>query len=517
MPARWSRPSRAGPTTSVDTFRPLLDHLPVPILLLDGTRIVGTNAAACDLFGLDSERLTGADLVGLAPSTQPGGEASGDTAAAMVHAARKERHVEFVWRSAQPGGRLVDSEVSLALLGSEKDALLIGVFRESTESRARDAQLRDEGRSALVGHLASGMAHSLNNLLAAIQGRLDLGRATVRSEADPRLAENLRKANECVARASVLSRRLQALAWHESAAPRLLSLNDLVEAVAERQIGGTASRAALVVLKAPDLARISADPWHVEQALLGLIDRALAAMPEGGILTLATSNQVVDEAFVRDHPWAKPGRYARLDVSDTGRPISAFERLRLFEPPSSERLRSGGPSTGLHLVYAIVKNYHGYLDFESRAGSGTTFWVLLPESPSQTLQDDLARAAAAVPSRSVLLVEDDDIVREMVSSVLRANGIEVLEARSAMRAEEIFSREGHRIDLLLTDMLPPGGNGHDLARGLRRQRPALKVIFTSGCEEPEAPASATPDADGVFVPKPFKLKDLVSKVRDLLP
>ena len=263
--------------------------------------------------------------------------------------------------------------------GSSASLPVLGVLEDVTERAALERRLRDVTQSALVGQLASGIAHRMSNLLAAILGRLDLAIARTGPDGDPRVALDLAKAHECVTTAIALNRHLQTLSWNESSKPALVSLNDLMGDVVARSLAAPDVPVDVEVKPDPALVRVKCDPAHVEEAVSRLVRRALRAMPNGGKLTLATANQDADEAFCRAFPWVRPGRYARLDVHDDGETIPPDLQRRLFEPPATETRRREQADLGLHLVYAIVKGCHGFVHVESRAGEGTAFRVLLPE------------------------------------------------------------------------------------------------------------------------------------------
>ena len=251
---------------------------------------------------------------------------------------------------------------------------------------------------------------------------------------------------------------------------------------------------------------------------MNLVVNASDAMPDGGTITLAAHRQALDEGFCRRFPWARPGVYGCLEVRDEGRGVPEEIRTHLFEPYVTTKPPQQGGGLGLSIVYSIVKNHRGYVHFESEPGSGTVFRVFLPGragEPRAAGASTAGRVGPEVADRSVLVVEDEQVIRDLAATALRSLGHRVLSAASTEEATEIFEREGGNVDLLFTDVVLGGGSGVDLADALRSRRSDLRVLFTTGYSGESVPGSASPGGRCRLIQKPYTLH-LVERVRDML-
>jgi two-component system cell cycle sensor histidine kinase/response regulator CckA len=369
----------------------------------------------------------------------------------------------------------------------------------------------------LLGPLAAGIAHEFNNLLTALRGHLELARG--RGESDARLTACLDKAAQCTTRAAALSRRLLELSHPERFSPRPVDLRQLVAATASSLRGLLEPDVELEVTVGDCACPVAADRRQIEQILAILVLHARGSMPRGGKVAVGVSEVEMGPALLAGRPWMKPGRYAQLEVRDSGKGIPYEEQSRIFDPffVSAER----PARTGLSLVYGVVKQHRGYIELRSRPGAETSFRILLPwvVGPAQRL-----REGARPPSRpkrqhrppTVLLVDDEELVRDLARTVLEGSGFRVLPASKASEAEELFLREGERIDLLLTDLVLPGRSGRELAQSLHHLDPELKILFTSGYDVRGLPEHLAPEPGTAFLQKPYTLRELATKVREVV-
>ncbi|MGH9308222.1 MAG: PAS domain S-box protein [Vicinamibacterales bacterium] len=388
----------------------------------------------------------------------------------------------------------------------------IGVTMEITDRLRLEEQFRQAQKMEAVGRLAGGVAHDFNNLLTAILGYGELALSALPAASDVRGdIEEILKAGQS---AASLTRQLLAFSRRQIVQPQIVGLNDVIvrtHGLLRRVIGEDIT---LTLDLAPDTSRVFADPSQLEQIVMNLAVNARDAMPGGGRLTIHTRNIPPAE-----HAGAAESSRVVLAVSDTGTGIPPEVQRRLFEPFFTTKERGKGTGLGLATVYAIVTQSQGSIEVHSEPGRGTTFEILLPAAAAE----GAAAAAAAdeppaslVGNETILLVEDQEEVRAVARNVLRRSGYVVIEAAGPEEALGISGNRDLQIDLLLTDIVLPVMSGRMLATKIRTDRPALKVLYTSGYSDPQGLPQTTSDGTLPFVQKPFTPVVLLSKVREVL-
>jgi PAS domain S-box-containing protein len=398
---------------------------------------------------------------------------------------------------------------------------MIGTVQDITERRQLEDQLRQAQKMEAIGRLAGGVAHDLNNALTAIAGytELALGQMSADHAARPDV-EEIRRAAE---RAASVTRQLLAFSRKQLLAPRVFNLNDTVAAIARLLARLLGFDVEVVSRLDPSVPPIAGDPGQIEQAILNLAVNARDAMPGGGRLTLETSVEHAGETMARRHVSMPPGTYVVLRVIDTGHGMSPETKSRIFEPFFTTKEAGKGTGLGLSMVYGTVKQVGGFISVESEVGKGTTFALYFPPAARTT---DARAQHAAEPDRSgagaadrrgretLLIVEDEVAVRNLVASALRNEGYTLLLAASAEEALQIVARHQGPIDLLLTDAIMPGQSGLDLARTLASRCPGVAVILMSGYTEDTLPGA---DAEQFsLLQKPFTPRALRQRIRDTL-
>jgi PAS domain S-box-containing protein len=388
--------------------------------------------------------------------------------------------------------------------------------RAEDELHRTQEQLLQSQKIEAVGRLAGGVAHDFNNLLGVIIGHAELAQSTVppphpaRARLEQVLAASLRAAD--------LTRQLLAFSRRQVLQPRVLDLNSVVrdtEKLLRRLIGEDVE---LVARLAPDLGRVKVDPGQVTQVLMNLAVNARDAMPGGGTLTIETANVEVDSEYARSHVPAQPGSYVQLQVRDTGVGMDEAVRQRVFEPFFTTKPEGVGTGLGLSTVYGIVKQSGGYVWVESAPGRGTTFTIHLPrlEGPVEPAAEPVERDVGAKGGETVLVVEDQTNLRELICEVLADNGYTVFCARDAREALSLVDNHKGRIDLLLTDVVMPGMSGHELAEQLTSRQPEARVLYMSGYTS-DIIAGRGVLAEGVqLLEKPFTSLSLTRHVRQAL-
>ncbi|HUL76163.1 MAG TPA: ATP-binding protein [Vicinamibacteria bacterium] len=376
-------------------------------------------------------------------------------------------------------------------------------------------QLRQAQKMEAIGRLAGGVAHDFNNLLTVIRG---YGQLIVRRAPTPELRANAERIDEAAERAASLTRQLLAFSRRQVLQPTVFNLNALVrnlDRMLRRLIGEDVE---MTTVLAPDLGSVRADQGQIEQVIMNLVVNARDAMPGGGKLTLETANVLLDDAYLLQHPTSRRGRHVLLAVSDTGVGIDPRNLAQVFEPFYTTKEPGRGTGLGLSMVYGIVKQSGGNIWVYSEPGRGTSFKVYLPvvDAPDELLPAEPPRGVRNDGSETVLLVEDDQQVRELARTVLADCGYVVLAAENAALADSLCRTHPGQIHLLLTDVVMPGLGGRELARQVTALRPQVRVLYMSGYTTNAIVHHGELDADASFLPKPFTPASLAAKVREVL-
>ena len=384
--------------------------------------------------------------------------------------------------------------------------------------RKSEEQLRQSQKMEAVGRLAGGVAHDFNNLLTAINGYSELMARSL-TEQDPLQSTigEIRRAGE---RAASLTRQLLTFSRRQVLASRILDLNQVVgeiRTMLSRLIGEDIH---LVTLADPAHAKVKADPGQMEQVILNLALNARDAMPTGGTLTIEAVHARLDKGDPGLYFPVEPGRYVRLTVSDTGIGMDDNVKGHLFEPFFTTKPQGQGTGLGLSTVYGIVKQAGGNISVRSEPGLGTAFVIYLPASDGAREEEAGKSPEKAVPiircRETVLLVEDEDMVRRLIAQVLAGQGYTVLEAGSGPMALELVDRHAGTIDLLLTDVVMAGMSGRELSEKLLLLRPDLKVLYMSGYTDDAILRHGVLQNSTAFLGKPFSPGTLVRKLREVL-
>ena len=388
--------------------------------------------------------------------------------------------------------------------------------RDVTEQRRLQRELVQAQKMEAVGRLAGGIAHDFNNLLTAILGSAELALETLPAGAPER--EEVDEVRKAALRAADLTRQLLAFSRQQVIVPKVLNPNDVVggmDKMLRRLLGEDVElRAAL----ASDLGVVKVDPSQLEQVVLNLAVNARDAMPDGGTLTIETQNIELDQQYVQGHLSAQPGPYVMLAVSDTGVGMDAGTQARIFEPFFTTKEKGRGTGLGLATVYGIVKQSGGWIWVYSEPGHGTAFKVYFPRVAAVAAP---ATASVAPPtsvrgSETILVVEDDETIRNLVLKVLKGNGYTVLAAANGDEAERVAGQHRGRIHLLITDVVLPGLSGPEVARRLVTTRTDTRVLYLSGYTNDAVLRRGVLEAGVAFLQKPFTPGVLGRKIREVL-
>jgi PAS domain S-box-containing protein len=475
-------------------FTAIFEDSVVPKLIADDQRrLVDLNGAAAELLGIPREAALGLRLDDLMPDEAVSGmwprflqHGTIDAEVTLHRPGGGTRHIEFVATANVRPGRH------------------ISVIRDLSHQKGLEEQLRQAQKMEAVGRLAGGIAHDFNNLLTAISGYSEFLIAGLEDERQRRHADEIRKA---AARAASLTGQLLAFSRRQVLQPRVLDLNHVVtdmDMMLRRLIGEDVE---LVALLDNELGAVLADPTQIEQVIVNLAVNARDAMPGGGALTIETTNVDAED----------DQRFVELCISDSGIGMTDSQREQLFDPFFTTK--EGGTGLGLATVYGVVEQSGGTIEVESAPGMGSSFRIRLPranERAEKPAEPEGDRYVPEIGTETIMLVEDETVVRQLVAEILETSGYAVLQAGDGPSALELLRRHSDPIDLLVTDVVMPGMSGPEVASAVTTMRPGTHVLYMSGYTDSAIGHHGVLEPGIAFLQKPFSADDLTRKVRSLL-
>jgi len=495
-------------------FRSLVTNAPYGICSCDGQgKILDANPAFLELLGRTSaSEIVGQHIFSLYADSEQWFEL-----ADHLRSSAPFKGVTAEWK--RKTGTTVVRVSGRAVCNGLKDDVVFEIFAEDvTERRALEQQLRQSQKMEAVGRLAGGIAHDFNNLLMVISGYSEF--LLERLGGEPNLRGPAQEIASAADRASSLTRQLLAFSRKQMLAPRIVNLNDIVTEnikMLTRMIGEDID---LVMIPGQSLWSVRADAGQIEQVIMNLAVNARDAMPSGGKLTMETANVTLDEEYARVHAPLPAGDYVMVSISDTGAGMDAETQSHIFEPFFTTK-GPKGTGLGLSTVYGIVKQSGGYIWVSSELGRGTAFKIYLPrvasvEEPVMPALTPKQLQRVEPGSETILLVEDEANLRYLARQYLEKQGYKVIEAADGAVAMQIAVAHEGVIHLLLTDVIMPGMNGRELAQRISEIRPNVKVLYMSGYTENVIGQDGTLEHGVRLLQKPFNLRDLKSKVREVL-
>ena len=499
-------------------IRWLFDESPVPIVIGDlAGQVSAVNAAFLEAAGQRREAVLGCSVVELIQPEDRDEMSRHLSKAVMGMAATGQLEA----RIAGARGILASVHIHRMAGRSGESGAIVLHFIDATEQKNLEEQFAQSQKMQAVGQLAGGVAHDFNNLLTAMIGFCDL-LLSRHGAGDPSFAD-IMQIKQNANRAANLVRQLLAFSRRQTLQPKVVNITDALADMSNLMRRLIGEKIDLDVKHGRELSAVKVDPGQLDQVIINLVVNARDAMKEGGRLTIRTSNKVNEENIHNGPEVMPPGAYVLIEVSDTGVGISKDNLPRIFEPFFSTKERGEGTGLGLSTVYGIVKQTGGFIFVDSEPGRGTTFRLYLP-CHDGTEPDLTAKSAPAEESAGkdltgngvILLVEDEDAVRTFATRALRNKGYEVVEAIHGENALEVLEKLDKPLDLVISDVVMPGIDGPSLVRMLREQRPELKVIFISGYAEDTYRDELDEDNGVHFLPKPFSLKELAAKVKEVL-
>jgi PAS domain S-box-containing protein len=383
--------------------------------------------------------------------------------------------------------------------------------------RESEEQLRQSQKMESVGRLAGGIAHDINNYLSAISGYCEV--VKMQCMESPEIMGKIDAAIDTVFKASSLIRQLLAFSRKQPAKPRVINLNDVIRSMGNMMKRIIEEDIEIESILSDDLWNVKVDPSQMEQVIVNLLVNARDAMPVGGKITVTTSNEEVDEKFLLTRPEAKKGSYAVISVSDTGTGIDSEIKDKVFEPFFTTKEKGQGSGLGLSTVYGIVKQNDGYIWIDNESERGTTFRVYLPrcdETFDGIVEHTDSEADQGTKNENILLVEDNDAVRESTEILLKTLGYNVLVAPNGKEAFRLFEEQNSDIHLVITDVVMPEMGGKDLISRIMERNRNTKALFISGYLDDTIQKHGVLYKGINFLQKPFTSFEIAKKIREIL-
>jgi len=495
-------------------YHSLVDHSNDAIYLLYEGKFEVVNSRFMELLGVTQEEVMQADFSLLDLVAPKSREMILERGRRMARGEPIDPNYEFTALSRD--GREVEVDVSVAHVPYRGGTATQGILRDVTNRKRLEAELLQAQKMEAVGRLAGGVAHDFNNIMTCILGNADLALGDL--EPDSILREYIDEIITSGNRAATLTRQLLAFSRRQMLQPVVLDLNGLVsglEKMLRRLIGEDVE---LATLLQPEIGCVRADPGQLEQVLMNLAVNARDAMPRGGRLTIEISGKKFEQKFTHRQVTIPPGSYTVLSVSDSGTGMDEKTLDKIFEPFFTTKGVGEGTGLGLSMVFGSVKQSEGCITVSSEPGQGTTFTIYLPlvNGKPHLNQEEGPADEPKFGKETVLVVEDDLRVLQLVRAILRQSGYTVLQAENGMEAMKCLEGRGESVELLITDEVMPKMSGRELADQVLCSHPEMKVMYTSGYTGDVIIRRGILEPGAVFLPKPFTPQALVRMVRETL-
>jgi hypothetical protein len=494
---------------SEERYRMLFEASPLPMWVYDSKSLqfLAVNDAAIRHYGYTRHEFLAMTIKDIRPA-----EDVESVLASIQRSGGPGSPMPGTWRHRKKDGTIIDVEITAGRLMFEGRPAALVLSHDVTERLRLEERLSQAEKMEAIGRLAGGVAHDFNNLLTVISGYTEI----LLSRPEPSGGEQLREIAHAAEQAAALTRQLLAFSRRQVLHPVTLELNDIVagmEPMVRRIIGDDVN---VGVRLAPNLPAVEADRAQIERVILNLAANARDAMPHGGRLTIETAAVELDEDYVSSRGEGTPGPNVLLAVSDTGVGMSEEVQRHLFEPFFTTKEPGAGTGLGLATVFGVVKQSGGSIYVYSEEGRGTTFKIYMPAAAGSAEPTAVPDAAAELGSETVMLVEDDESVRNLVRTMLETKGYRVLAAAGADEAERLCTEDNCPVDLLLTDVVMPEVNGRVLAERLSERSPSMRILFMSGYSDEAVYRHGEISPNASFIEKPFTDRTLARKVREVL-
>ena len=498
-----------------DRYRTLFEDSADAILIIDGDTFIDCNQATVEMLRYDNKiQLLETHPSELSPPVQPDGRDSYEKANEMIRIALEKGSHRFEWDHKRADGEVFPVEVLLTPVQNGDRTKLHTVWRDITQRKQLESQLRQSQKMEAMGRLAGGVAHDFNNLLMIINGNAEKLLLAVGDNEE--LVETVRQIGWAGQRATELTVQLLASSRKQLLQPAVLDLNQVTTQAHDllsRLIGEDIE---LITHPAAAPVMFKADPGLIEQVIINLATNARDAMPNGGTLNLEVAEQTIDDSLSTDGLQLTPGRYARLTVTDTGMGMVDEIKERAFDPFFTTKPVGEGSGLGLSMVYGVVQQSGGHITIRSEENAGTTIEIWFP-TVDETATDAVVKIdPARGGNETILVVEDDTSVAAVIEVMLVEAGYTVMTSRSGREALEVFAEHGPEIALVLSDVVMPHMGGPEFVRKLLKKGPVPPVIFASGYTGDLLGSFDQLDFEAGFLQKPFNRSTLIRAVRSAI-
>ena len=494
----------------------IVDNIPAMVFVKDAIelRYVAINKAGEELLGYSREGILGKNDRDLFPEEQAAFFTSKDREVLAKGDLLEIPEEKVKTRSGDD--RILRVRKIPLLDGEGNVSYMLGIAEDITVRKHLEEQLLQSQKMEALGQLAGGVAHDFNNILMVIMGygnilKTDLGLNDPQKEQVGHIIDAAEKAAQ-------LTRSLLTFSRKQEMKPRLGNLNDVVQQVQKFLIRIIGEDIQLKTILSPENLPVIVDSGQIEQVLINLATNARDAMPKGGMLTIETALLNVDESFVHANGYGEPGRYALISVSDNGTGMDEKTKNRLFEPFFTTKEVGKGTGLGMAIVYGIINQHHGFIKVYSEPQIGTTFRIFIPLFTREVAEDEEV-VTPELPkggSETILVAEDDPAVSKLVQEVLTRAGYSVISAWDGQDVIEKFRANKDTVKLILMDIIMPKKNGKEAFSEIRKFKPDVKIIYTSGYTQDIIESRDEFDADAELIMKPVQPHDLLRKVRELL-
>ncbi len=499
---------------SRDFLHSIINTMADPVFVKDSDRrFVLVNDALCAIVGRPREGLIGEDGDDMFPEEETAVFRRIDDI--VLDTGRENVNEEYLTNLSKKETRTIVTRKTRYIDPFGKK-FLVGVIRDITEHRKLEAQLRQSQKMEAVGTLAGGIAHDFNNILNVIMGYGVMVKDTL-DPGSPEM-EDMNEVLIAADRAAELTQKLLVFSRKEIVEVRSVNINELILDLQKMLVRMIRESIEFNLDLMDRPLKILADAGGIEQVLINLAANARDAMPEGGRMTISTGLATIDEEFVAAYGYGRPGKYACITVSDTGKGMNAEIQKKIFEPFFTTKGVGEGTGLGLAISYGIIKQHHGFMKVYSEPDQGTVFKIFLPLSEETTTGDKKAEADAPVRggNETVLIAEDEASLRKLTKTILESFGYSVITAKNGEDAITKFMESRKRISLVLLDMIMPKKSGKEVSEAIVKIAPRMKVLFASGYAMDNITNKEMTASDFDFIHKPFRPKDLLIKVREVL-
>ncbi len=501
---------------SEEKYKTIIDNSLEGIHITQETTLRFCNNKFAEMFGYDSP----GDIIGRNIKDLVAPESWSEVEDQIVQRETGERHFShYEFTAIRADGSKFEVESLGSRIQLKGKPAVQGVLRDISEQRQLEEQLRQAQKMEAVGRLAGGVAHDFNNLLTAITGNTELALMFLDQRGDLETVENkLRVILDTATRATNLTRQLLAYSRKQPLQPKVLNVNEVItdmDKMLRRIIGEDIE---LRTIPGEKLWNVKVDKGQTEQIIVNLVVNARDSMPDGGKITIECKNVVLDRRYARSHPEARHGPYVMLAVSDTGCGMTEEVKAQIFEPFYTTKETGKGTGLGLATVYGIVKQSEGYIWVYSEPDKGTAFKLYFPraEGDTENLETSPEYLDAPKGSENILVVEDEEVVKDVIVETLEGLGYNISNAIDGQKALDVCRGMDKPIDLLITDVVMPNLNGVELAKHVRQMWPDVKVLFMSAYTENDIAHRGVTDPKTSYLQKPLHLNAFASKVRDML-